>query len=221
MGPPKIGGDDCHLKLVTQELRTDEPEGARQGGASAPESVVSQWDDPYLARITDECMACRREVERLLSPIARNPALVEEIVSQGVWRVVQYAANHRADKKVGSAKALLLVTARNLLKDAQSKKLKADKLPTLSWDDEANEGLMNRPDDSPAREMLKRAEAARLREVLLGVATDEEKEMFRLWFEEDMTEAEIAPRLGVCSATVKHRMDRLFAKVRSALKGHP
>jgi RNA polymerase sigma factor (sigma-70 family) len=218
MSSPKIDGDGHYLRPFVQELRADEPEAARQGGAAPAESVVSPKGDPYLEDIAERCMACKREVERLISPMARNPALVTYIADQAVQRVVMYAGRHRGEKEIGSVKGLLLVAARNLLKDAQSKKLKADKVETVSWDDEVNAGLLNRADDSPAEAILKRIEAADLKGVALGVATDDEKEIFRLWFDEDMAPAEIARQLEVCSATVKHRLDRLFAKVRSALK---
>jgi RNA polymerase sigma factor (sigma-70 family) len=219
MSSPKTDGVGHYLRLFIQELGAEEPEGVRRGGAAAPEPVVLPEGDPYLERIAQECMACKGEVERIISPVARNPALVEDIVAQASMRVVVHADKHRDDKPVGSVKALLLVAARNLLKDAQGKKLKADKLPTVSWDDEANEWLMNRPDHSPVQGMSIRAEADRVKKLIASSATDQEKEMFRLWYEEDMNQAEIARRLGISSATVKTRMHRLFAKVRLALTG--
>lgn len=182
-------------------------------------SAVSSAADPYLDRIAQECIASKGEVERLISPIARNPALVSYIVDQAVERVVMHADRHRGEQ-IRSVKVLLLVAARNLLKDAQRKKLKADKVETVSWDDEANAGLLNRADDSSAEGILKRIEAADLKRIALGVATDEEKKLFRLWFDEDMAPAEISRRMGVSSATVLNRMDRLFEKVRSAIHAH-
>lgn len=187
----------------------------RIGGTDHQPSMPE--NDPYLSRVAQECIGYKSEVERIISSMAHNSANAEDIVAQAILRVTVYADQHRSEKQIENVKAFLITTARNLFFDAHSRKLAADKLETVSSDTEASENLLNRVVGSSGEEVLERIQEADLRKLALRDATAEQKRLFHMWFDLGMTAEEIAPKLGVTSAAIRHRLKKIKGMLCSAM----
>lgn len=183
-------------------------------------STIGGHDGPhdlYLERIAAECMACKSEVEGRIRSASQNPALAEDVVAQAIKRVIEYADRYRDEKPVENVKGLLITTAHNLLLDAQTRKLRADKLETVSWDGAADDTSLNLPDKSATNEIERRIEADELKNIALRDATPAQRQLFDMWFERGMTPTEISVRLGISAAAVRLRIHTLLALMRAAI----
>lgn len=174
--------------------------------------------DPYLERIARECMACKAEVEGKISSAIRNPALAEDLTAQAIKQVIEYAGQHRADEeKIENVKSFLITTVKHLLSDALTRKRKADKLETVSWDGAADGGILNLPDESPTNAIERRLEAAEIKGLMLGELKPAQRELFDMWIERGMTPAEISAHLHITPAAVRLRIHTLVARMREAV----
>lgn len=164
-------------------------------------------------------MACKAEIEaRILSAI-RNPALAEDIAAEAIQRVIAYADRHRNENEIGNVKSFLITTARNLLHDAQTKKLMVDKLDTVSLDDEQATDLTNTlVDEKSTQAIISRMETDEVISSALINATEQERQIFQMLFLDEMTVQEIAMRLGVNEAAIRNRVRRLRSRLRAILK---
>ncbi|HEV7891706.1 MAG TPA: sigma-70 family RNA polymerase sigma factor [Pyrinomonadaceae bacterium] len=216
---PKIGGDRPQVNRDAQEPLAGELCGARAADLLTAENAESAAAVACRERIAKECMECKAYVERIISSIAHNPALSEDIVAEAMKRLISSGGLDADGEEIRSVKKFFITTARNLLKDAQGKKLKADKLPTLSWDDVKNEWLRDIAVDSYVTAVETRIAADELRRIAYEGATDAQKELFDMWHDREMSTSEIAERLGISTVAVRNRINKLLAKMRTAVNG--
>lgn len=86
-------------------------------------------------------------------------------------------------------------------------------------DEPTAEGLKSSADD-PATDSVRREEVAQLRQALLGLRP-EEKEVFLLRENGDLTYEQMAEALGIPVGTVKTRMRTALARLRGVLGVSP
>jgi len=172
--------------------------------------------DQYLERIARECIECKDQVCHIIAAETQNFDLAEEAVDRAIPRVIKYALRHGLEKEIISGKAFLLTTARNEVKDIQSRKLKADKVETVSWDDRQNEGLLNRAVDSSAKKIEASIAIDESVKIALRDATKEEKQLFEMLYNDDLKVTEIAKCLNISVGLASYRIKKLNALLRAA-----
>jgi RNA polymerase sigma-70 factor (ECF subfamily) len=107
---------------------------------------------------------------------------------------------------------VVLNTGRDLRQSAWKRKRR-------SMDEPTAEGLKSSADD-PATDSVRREEVAQLRQALLGLRP-EEKEVFLLRENGDLTYEQMAEALGIPVGTVKTRMRTALARLRGVLGVSP
>lgn len=175
-------------------------------------------EEPYLSRVAEECIAHKSRVERMISLMVHSTTVAEDIVAEAIRRVYAHAKLHGAEKEIKNVAAMLYVAARRLVIDLQREKLIADRVKTVNWDSLEGDDLPNLADESAAAEIERHIEADEMRELVLRGATTAERMLFEMWFERDMTPAEISQRLGISTITVRSRMAKLISKMRSTIE---
>jgi RNA polymerase sigma factor (sigma-70 family) len=172
--------------------------------------------DYYCERIAQECIQHKDDIRRIILKDAQTPDHVDEAVDMAISSVMQYAMQHGSERKIENVKAFLLTSARHKLKDIQSRKLAADKLETVSWDDEQNAGLLNQAVDSSAKDIQTRMA---IDEWMTRDATKEQTLLFKMFHEDGLDTKEIAAHFNISEVTARHRIKKLNAILQAALRG--
>jgi RNA polymerase sigma-70 factor (ECF subfamily) len=155
---------------------------------------------------------------------------VAEDVVQEVFLALWNRAN-AFDPKVGSLRTWLTAIARNRAVDrlraagrrprlvAPNPMLdepEADALERLAREQGVAAGDLADPDSDPAA-ALERSEARRAIDNVLGALPDDEREVILLAYRDQLSQSEIATRLGWPLGTVKTRTRRALGRLREAL----
>ncbi|HEX7314756.1 MAG TPA: sigma-70 family RNA polymerase sigma factor [Pyrinomonadaceae bacterium] len=213
----KIDGNAPQLDGITQQQPAPE-EIVGAGKIALP--PLTPETDPYLNRVANECIECKQKVEAMISSMVHSSTLAEDIVAEAIRRVYANAKLHRDEKEIENVAGMLYVTARRLVIDLKREKLIANRVKTVSWDNTENATEVNRGDDwADAHGTIGRMAAAEMLALALEGASDREKVLFDLWFNHGMTNQEIARELQVTPVTVRARLAKLIAKMRSNLGG--
>lgn len=185
-----------------------------------PNELFHDRGKEYLERVARESAACRDGICRQIAYKCGNYALAEEVADIAIGRVNEHAMRHGLKDEIVDVKAFCFKAAYNALWDKQHGKLKADKVKTVSWDAEQNAGLQNQIGDSSAKQLQKSLELDQLVKLALRDATDEQRQIFKLLFEDGMSTREIAGSLNIKERAAEYQINKLKAMMRAALGRH-
>jgi len=149
-----------------------------------------------------------RALTAVADRILRDKADAEEVAADVLWQLWREAS--RFDHSRGSVGAWIMMTVRSRAID----RLRARKAREPRGTDAVEAGVA----DDPTNE-IHSAERRRRVELALATLSEGERDLLRLAYFSDLSQSEIADRVGIPLGTVKSRMRSGLIRLRDALQG--
>jgi RNA polymerase sigma-70 factor, ECF subfamily len=207
---PDEAAGDGPAGATTVEVGADDEATAVGGRASLPAATLQRFRDKDPEALGEVYDRYRRAVWSVAISITRSDHLAQEAVQEIFIRAWNAAASYDASRDLGP---WLMTIARHASLDLVRRELR----PTRGGHEVETDVVVEEPGIDQAWVSWEIQEALRR-------LTDDEREIVRLSFFEDLTHVQVAERLGLPIGTVKsrsHRAHRRLAEFLVHLRDEP
>jgi RNA polymerase sigma-70 factor (ECF subfamily) len=193
---------------AAQKPRFLPPDVSQERLASLIRQVAQNLDRGAFATLFD---VFAPQVKSLLMRRGLEAQTAEDVMQDVLLTVWTKAGLY--DPARGSLRAWVFTIARNAMIDRLRKRTSSVSIDMIEWEpvDET---------ESAEQGLMRDEQMVRLRGAMSTVSR-EQLDVLRLAFEEELTQSQIAEKLGLPLGTVKSRMRLAYAHLRGALEGKP